>query len=204
MSIFSATPHARRLSTSGKVRAVLALGAVLGLGTVTTLAAWTDTNTATGTFTTGVLDLKLNDSDTPVALTNLTMTAAKPGDTTFALLTVRNAGSINFGYAYTTSSTNGSDVPALNAGLNFGVSSLGTAAFGATPPTCGQTQFDAGTAITATGTKLSTNPTTAAPRALAAGQVEFLCVRAELPLTAVTGLQGKSTVVTMTVTATQQ
>jgi predicted ribosomally synthesized peptide with SipW-like signal peptide len=47
MSAATASSRAHRLSVSGKVRAVLALGTVLGLGTVATLAAFTDTVTAT-------------------------------------------------------------------------------------------------------------------------------------------------------------
>jgi predicted ribosomally synthesized peptide with SipW-like signal peptide len=206
MSAATASSRAHRLSVSGKVRAVLALGTVLGLGTVATLAAFTDTVTATGSFSTGTLDLKLNDQDVTTALTGLTMTAAKPGDQTYALLTVRNGGTLPFNYAYTTASTAGTDPQILAAALNYGVASLGTSAFGVgTPPTCSSTTFTgATTVVTPATTKLSAGPSTAAPRPLPAGQVEYLCVRAEVPSTADNTVQNKSVTATMTVTATQQ
>jgi predicted ribosomally synthesized peptide with SipW-like signal peptide len=203
----TASSRAHRLSVSGKVRAVLALGTVLGLGTVATLAAFTDTVTATGEFSTGTLDLKLNDQDVTTALTGLTMTAAKPGDQTYALLTVRNGGSLPFNYAYTTTSTAGADPQVLASALNFGVSSLGTAAYNVgTPPTCSAATFSAtpATVVTPAATKLSAGPATAASRALTNGQVEYLCVRAEVPADAGNSVQGKSVTATMTVTATQQ
>ena len=46
----------------GRVRAVLALGTVVGLSPVGTLASWTDTVPITGTtFKSGTIDLQLND-----------------------------------------------------------------------------------------------------------------------------------------------
>jgi predicted ribosomally synthesized peptide with SipW-like signal peptide len=202
----TASSRAHRLSVSGKVRAVLALGTVLGLGTVATLAAFTDTVTATGSFTTGTVDLKLNDQDVTTALTGLTMTAAKPGDQTYALLTVRNGGSLPFNYAYSTAAS-GTDAAVLAPVINFGVSTLGTAAYNVgTPPTCSATTFSATPAVIVTpaATKLNATPSSAAPRALANGQVEYLCVRAEVAADAPNAAQGKTVTATMTVTATQQ
>jgi len=203
----TASSRAHRLSVSGKVRAVLALGTVLGLGTVATLAAFTDTVIATGEFSTGTLDLKLNGQDDTTVLTGLAMTAVKPGTSTFALLTVRNAGTLPFNYTYATSSTQGTNPQILASALNFGVSSLGpaTSADG-TPPVCSADTFTAApaTVLTPSTTKLSTSPSLAAPRALANGQVEYLCVRAEVPTTADNSVQGKSVTATLTVTANQQ
>jgi len=206
MSAATASSRAHRLSVSGKVRAVLALGTVLGLGTVATLAAFTDTVTATSSFTTGTVDLKLNDQDTTTVLTGLAMTTAKPGDSTYSLLTVRNGGNLPFNYAYTTAAA-GADVALLGPVLNFGVSSLGTGTYNVgTPPTCNATTFSAtpATVVTPSTTKLSAGPATAAARALAANQVEYLCVRAEVPADATNTVQNKSVTATMTVTATQQ
>ncbi|MBD8585032.1 hypothetical protein IFT90_10740 [Frigoribacterium sp. CFBP 8766] len=206
MSAATASSRAHRLSVSGKVRAVLALGTVLGLGTVATLAAFTDTVTATGSFSTGTLDLKLNDQDVTTALTGLTMTAAKPGDSTYALLTVRNGGSLPFNYTYTTVA-GGADAAVLGPVLNFGVASLGTGTYNVgTPPTCSSATFGTtpATVVTPSTTKLSAGPATAAARPLAVTQVEYLCVRAEVPADATNTVQGKTVTATMTVTATQQ
>ncbi|SDH27550.1 SipW-dependent-type signal peptide-containing protein [Agrococcus jejuensis] len=48
----------RRRSRSRKIRAVLAGGLVLGIGAAITLAAWTDNEYATGTFTAGTFNMQ--------------------------------------------------------------------------------------------------------------------------------------------------
>lgn len=194
----------QRWTRSARVRAGLALGAVVGIGTVATLAAWSDTVTATGTFSTGTLDLKLNEQDTTTALTSLAMTAAKPGDSTYALLTVRNAGTVGFGYTWTTASTNtGTGTPALNTVLTLGVASIGTAAYPdtGTVPTCNATTYAAGTSVQGDAA-LSTNPAPASARTLGTARLEYLCVKAALPTSAPAGVQGQTSTATLTVTAT--
>ncbi len=56
MTSTSAPP--RRKGLSRKIRAILAGGLVLGLGTAATLAAWNDSEYATGTFTAGTFNLQ--------------------------------------------------------------------------------------------------------------------------------------------------
>lgn len=81
-----------------KIRALLALGAVLGPGAVGTLAAWSDTSTATsGLFSTGSLDIKVNSEDVH-SFVALSMKDMVPGSTKTANLVVRNSGSLPFGY----------------------------------------------------------------------------------------------------------
>jgi predicted ribosomally synthesized peptide with SipW-like signal peptide len=198
-NVHAPSPRRRRLSKSGKIRAVLALGAVVGLGTVATLAAWSDTGAVTGTFTTGTIDLKLNGQDGTVALTSLAMTNATPGTTVYSLLPVLNNGTVAFTYGFTTTSTNGTDSPALNANLNWSIVSLGTGI------TCNATTYAAAAAVPATyispTTTLSAAPAVSG-RALASGATENLCFQVTLPSTAPTGVQGKSTVATVAFTAT--
>ncbi|GAA4265481.1 SipW-dependent-type signal peptide-containing protein [Frondihabitans peucedani] len=190
----------RRLSRSGRVRAVLALGAVVGLGTVATLAAWSDTGAATGSFSTGSLDLKLNSQDGTVALTSLSMANATPGTVVYANLPVSNAGTVPFTYGFTTSSTNSADSTPLNANLNWSIVSLGTSA------TCNASTYATAAGVPATylspTTTLSAAPAVSG-RALAAGATENLCFRVELPTTAPSGVQSKTTVATVSFTATQ-
>ncbi|WP_241256532.1 SipW-dependent-type signal peptide-containing protein [Rhodococcus sp. KRD162] len=74
----------------------MSIGIVLGLGAVGTLAAWSDTATATsGTFTTGKLDIKVGNpavDNNPTAFsTTLTNPAIFAGDTVAAGLLVSNA-----------------------------------------------------------------------------------------------------------------
>ncbi|MDI9898121.1 SipW-dependent-type signal peptide-containing protein [Rhodococcus sp. IEGM 1381] len=81
---------------SARARAIMSIGIVLGLGAVGTLAAWSDTATATsGTFTTGKLDIMVGNpavDNNPTAFsTALTKTAMFPGDTVAAGLLVTNA-----------------------------------------------------------------------------------------------------------------
>ncbi|OZC71100.1 hypothetical protein CH251_16655 [Rhodococcus sp. 06-462-5] len=81
---------------SARARAIMSIGIVLGLGAVGTLAAWSDTATATsGVFTTGRLDIKVGtpavDNDPPLFATTLANPAIFPGDTVSAGLLVTNA-----------------------------------------------------------------------------------------------------------------
>ncbi|NKS28039.1 hypothetical protein GS505_21820 [Rhodococcus hoagii] len=92
----------RRALGGGRVRAALSLGIVLGLGTVGTMAAWSDTATATsGAFTLATIDLQLNNapgSPTAYAFTSLNKSNMMPGDTVQATLPVQNKGSAAFTY----------------------------------------------------------------------------------------------------------
>lgn len=194
-SPFALSRPGSRLGRSGKIRAVLALGAVIGLGTVATLAAWSDTGAATGSFSTGSLDLKLNNADGTVALTSLSMANATPGTIIYANLPVTNAGTVNFTYAFSTASTNSADATPLNANLNWSLVSNGTSA------TCNATTYGTGTVVSPVTTLAATAAVSG--RALAAGATENLCFKVELPTTAPAGVQGRTTVATVSFVATQ-
>ncbi|WP_430331105.1 SipW-dependent-type signal peptide-containing protein [Rhodococcus sp. ACT016] len=92
----------RKALGGGRVRAALSLGIVLGLGSVGTLAAWSDTATATsGMFSTATVDLQLNDNPgnpTAYAFTNLTKSGMMPGEFAQATLPVQNKGATVFKY----------------------------------------------------------------------------------------------------------
>lgn len=94
-------------TTRRKVRAVLAGGLVLGVGAAVTLAAWNDSEFATGTFTAGSFNLEgstdgtaftdhnVDDGDTAATLA-FTLPAdivgnMSPGDTVYASFWVRLA-----------------------------------------------------------------------------------------------------------------
>lgn len=176
-----------------RVRVALAACSVLGVGAVGTLAAWTDTSTATsGTFSTGTVDLKLGttsanavDTNPSTFTTGLTLTNMAPGSTKSQTLVVVNSGTLAFGYTIAgTATNNGAGTDQLGSGLSLQV-------FPGT--TC------TGTALNSTG-KFTFNATTA--RTLAAGANESLCFVATLPTTADSALQNQSTVGTFTFTAT--
>ncbi|MFZ2177726.1 MAG: SipW-dependent-type signal peptide-containing protein [Rhodococcus sp. (in: high G+C Gram-positive bacteria)] len=76
-----------------RVRAILALGIVLGLGAVGTLALWSNSAVATsGVFSTGTIDLRVNEVDTYsfTGTSGLTMTNMLPGESRAATLQVQN------------------------------------------------------------------------------------------------------------------
>lgn len=178
---------------TGRVRAVLALGTVLGLGAMGTMAAWTDQSTATsGTFSTGTIDLKLGsptpvDTDPAEFTTTFKMSNMAPGDSKNATLMVTNVGSLRFGYSMQTTATNdGAAADQLGAAMQLRVYAS---------QTCSGSELNA-------PLKLSGSAFAEQPRLLDAGASEWLCFRVTLPADANTALQDKQTVGTVTFTAT--
>ena len=189
----------RRLLRSTRVRAVLALGAVLAVGVSGTYALWSDTVPVSGvTISSGTLDLKVNTLDAVPTYTDLNLSGMVPGNTVAGILTVRNAGTIPLTYYATAAATN-VDTKGLGAALVVKVT--GDAAVTGTAParTC------AGTALAQTGTAFAGNlvGTPAAQRLLAVGASETLCIQATLPASAATTLQGATTNVSLAFNASQ-
>lgn len=185
--------RARFLTARGRdrLRALLGLGVVLALGVVGTGAYWSDQAQVTsGSFTTGRLDLKVGnpavDNNPPAFATDFALADMVPGSTKEATLLVTNAESVAFTYTVTASATNsGAGTDQLGSALRLSVFA----------------------GATCTGTALAD---TVAPSALnlsrpslSGGASTSLCFRASLPTTASTDLQGKSSVVTLTLTANQ-
>jgi len=94
----------RRLSRRGTVRAILAGGLVLGVGAAITLAAWNDSEFATGTFTAGSFNIQGSAGDPTsdtgwadhatsddAATLDFTVNASEltPGDTVYAPFSLR-------------------------------------------------------------------------------------------------------------------
>jgi len=93
-----------RLGETGwtRARAVAALGMVFGLGAVGTMAAWSDTATATtGMFSTSSVNIQVKlDGDRPVHnFAGLTTINLARGASTAAMLPVQNTGTADFDYA---------------------------------------------------------------------------------------------------------
>lgn len=178
---------------SVRLKALLSLGMVLGLGAVGTLAAWTDESTATATFSAGTLDLKLGTlpegpfTDT-VALTTLDMPAMYPGVSKAGMVSLSNSGSVPLSYTLA-----GTGTGTLGAALKVSVYAGGTATNDATTGTCSGTLL--GTAdLPLTGTLVS------AARTLPAATTESLCLLVKLPSTAANTLQGTTSTATFTFT----
>ncbi|MDJ0359119.1 TasA family protein [Rhodococcus sp. H29-C3] len=88
------------------MRAVMSIGIVLGLGAVGTLAAWSDSATATSSkFSAGAILLHVNSKHETSTMTSLAMVAMKPGDSVAGLLPVENRGTVDFRYTATVTTT---------------------------------------------------------------------------------------------------
>lgn len=186
--------HRRGRRHSGRIRALLAVGGVLGLGAVSTLAAWTDDATATASFTSGSIDLRLNgDQGNPTAyrLTSLDVGNMKPGDSAAAALPVQNKGTLPFAYRVTTTATTSNNfASALTVKITAGtVSGSGTTATCSGPILLGP-------ATIASSPVLSRND------GLQAGDAETLCIAIGLPSGTANAAQGQSTTVNFAFAAT--
>jgi len=179
--------------TSVPFRAVLSLGLVLGVGSAGTFAYWTDEAVAQGiTFTAGTLDLELqDDSDDSVSFTTLNISNMIPGQSVAGVLKVENVGNVGFTYTSSTSVSNSTLAGALDLKVTNGSVS------GSAPnATCSGSQLS-GTATTVNQALVST------PRSLSAGTSENLCLQVSMPSGASSSLQGTTTTVSYTFTATQ-
>ncbi|WP_137723399.1 hypothetical protein [Prescottella subtropica] len=182
----------RRVLGSGRVRAALSLGMVLGLGSVGTMAAWSTTATATsgafGTATSTPIAVKLGPSgqaskEFPFAA--LTKGGLLPGSSVDAVLPVQNTGDTAFTYGMT-------------------AQAAGDAAV------AGQITISVYPGNTCTGTALGSGDLSVARTVVtnrgvvAAGATDNLCVRATAGNSLTKTMQNKSITVKFTVTATSQ
>lgn len=184
---------------SVRARAALGLGAVLLVGVNGTYALWSDTVPVTGvTISSGTLDLTVNTLDSVPSYTDLSLSGMVPGNTVAGVLTVRNAGTVPLTY-YATAAASNADGKGLGAALVVKVTADSAVTGTAPARTC------AGTALAQTGTAFSGNlvGAPATQRSLAVGASETLCVQATLPSTAASSLQGATTNVSLTFTASQ-
>jgi len=193
---------------SGRVRALLCLGLVTGLGFSTSLAYWTDEASVTGaTFTAGTLDLAINGGD-PYASTTLSMTAMVPGSTSAEILTVQNVGSAPLKYTLT-GGLSGGDASAFatHNALRITIRSGAATVVGSGDArTCNggsalvTDQALTGTTSTSILTKRPVAPLAGSPSPPSGGGSETLCIQISLSGTAPSDLQGRSVTALLTAT----
>jgi spore coat-associated protein N len=182
---------------SKKVRLVLSLGALSGVVWAGTFATFTDSGTATSTFTAGSVDLLLSgETDDAYAFTSIEMSNMKPGDVKYAPLTIANAGTLGFTYTMATSATN-ADTKALRDQLTLGIRKVVNEAACDSAGVGYAASLDT---MTASG---ALSAGAIASRSLTAGASEVACFRVELPSTANDTFQGATTTATFTFSATQ-
>jgi predicted ribosomally synthesized peptide with SipW-like signal peptide len=224
MSTYSAPRHRttppvehrarRRVFGSRRVRALLSLGIVAGLGAVGTLAYWTDDATITSSsFTSGRLDVTLNDELAGAANNGGTTSDADfkladmiPGESFARTVKVGNAGTV--GLTYTAKAWNSGT---LESGLRWTVvagstaSNSGTPAAGNRAGTCSAGGTTTATNVTL-GTTAGTATTVITPKrtiTATAPIFENVCVIAKLDSGAGNALQGTSASATFTFNGTQ-
>jgi hypothetical protein len=154
------------------------------------IAQFTDSDTSSGSFTTGTLDIAVSPS------TLFTVTAMVPGDTVNATLTVSNGGTVQLRYAMTSSSTN-PDTKALRDQLTLTIKTVGTSC-----ATFDGTQLYAG-ALSAAAFGSVSQGQQASDRLLDAATSEQLCFRVSLPLSSGNAFQSATTTTTFTFSAEQ-
>ncbi len=195
-----------------RVRALLAAGCLVGLGSVSTLAFWTDTATVpTGSFASGGLDLLIDGDLVGPGGTrvrgDLALDKMVPGESVSVTLVVRSAaGTLPLDY-YATATSTGDLAPALRwtvvpgatAAAQTGDQTTGDRAGTCTTGTPTVTdQVLGATAVAVIGTN-----TAAGRRDLAAGASENVCLRVRLDPATGNGLQNKSATATFTLNASQ-
>ncbi len=201
--------HRRR--RSGRIRALLSLGLLLGISQVGTLASWTDSATVQGgNLSSGTLDLTVGESSA-IQLsgqggtwthTNLALAAMAPGESVARDLTVGNGGSVALTYNGTVVTSNNDLQNGLQLTVVEGatVGNTGTQAANNRAGSC-----TGGTATSLTNTNVSTAASNlhAAVVALASAATRTYCVRAALVGSAPNAMQGKTTVLTFSFSAQQ-
>lgn len=117
---------------SARARAIMSIGIVLGLGAVGTLAAWSDTSTATsGIFTTGTIDIKVGEpfpGADNVTLATLGNAAIVPGNTVSSSLKINNNGSVPFNYTIAVVASNATLGGLLNSSVYLATTCTATPA----------------------------------------------------------------------------
>ena len=133
------TTAPRRSTTKKRVGAILIGGLVLGVGATATLAAWNDSEFATGTFSAGTFNLQGSTTSETTGFADnasapgqsLSFTAGfdslSPTDTVYSPLWVRLAANTSAGAALTVSSVDSTDTSGTNsAQLGYTIYELAT------------------------------------------------------------------------------
>lgn len=194
-----------------RVRAVLAAGLVLGVGTAATLASWTDTENATGSFGASVFGTESQSGDSPAYASNTTSpgaaltfdaTAMSPGNSYFAWLNVRTTTTSNVGGTVTLTSAAGSG--SIASALQYRAVRITAPA---STTTCNATTFTSDTSVFIAGdasTYLGLSALPAAPVVSAigaAGAALGYCFEVRMPAGTANSFQGATGSATWTFTA---
>lgn len=185
------------MSKRGKIRALLAGGLVLGVGAAVVLAAWNDSEFATGTFTAGTFNLQgstngtsyADHSASPGATLPFTLNPSNlsPGDTIYAPFAVRLAANTTTG---STVSVNTATATGSVANLSYEL--IQPTSFGCSSSTTGTGLVPAGTALDGALSNVTFTLDAGSPASDPGGAV-FLCFKVTAAAGLVQGQTGTAT-----------
>lgn len=182
-------------SRSRTLKIVAALGSLSAGVWASTYATFTDSATATSTFTAGTVDLTVGgEVDDDYAFTTLGLSNMKPGDSDYAALTVANVGTLGLTYSMASSATGTTLRTKLVAGIVTNHSSCDAAGYAAAVSGGGANIVMADSTFAALAI---------ASRSLGAGGSETLCFKVAFPSDSDDTYQGQTSTSTMTFSATQ-
>ncbi|QLD11641.1 SipW-dependent-type signal peptide-containing protein [Microbacterium oleivorans] len=204
---------ARRRLRRRRVLAVLAAGSVLGVGMISTIAAWTDTEVVTGAFNASTFDTQSQSAASPTYASHatsatsaaLTFTSAglSPGATTQAWLNIRTSPTSTVGGSITLTGATASGT--LATVLEYRAVRLAAAV---PTSTCNAAAFTTGTPTFIAGGSSTWLPVTTAPTPVVASAIDAagaqlgFCVEVRIAPTAASTFQGAGATVTWTFTGT--
>lgn len=185
--------HRRSRRLSVKVRALLASGLVLGVGASVTLAAWNDSEHASGTVSAGHFTLEgsadgasfsTTTADSPHQLSFSVDSQLVPGGRTYALFSVRAASSSIGGTVHLQGDD--ANTGTLADALTYGVVTV-------TEPSCTAEAFSLGTQVVPRGTALTGGAESSQDVAPDQGSTVHYCLELTLSAEAPNAVQGGST-----------
>lgn len=180
-----------------KTRLLLTLGVAFGAVWAGTFATFTDSGTATSTFTAGTVDLLISSEvDDAYAFTSIEMSNMKPTDVKYAPLTVANNGTLGFSYTMSTSATNSDSKGLLNQ-LTVGVKKVANTA------ACDSAGVGYAASTDVLIAEGALSAAAISSRTLTAGTSEVACFKVLLPTASADSFQGATTTATFTFSATQ-
>jgi predicted ribosomally synthesized peptide with SipW-like signal peptide len=180
---------------------VLSLGLVVGLGAINTMAYWSDTETVTaGTFSAGVLDLKINGQNSVDLSSTFKLAEMVPGESVAAHVTVQNPAPSTVAFTYPAPGlASGALAPYLNFEVKLGGTSSNGPVSGLRTGTCTGTSTGAAQTWSTSKTVIPASPV----QQLAVAGTQTVCVVVTLATSAPNGAQGTSGSAVLTFTAAQ-
>lgn len=188
-----AVARVERRRRSRRIRALLAGGLVFGVGASVTLASWTDSQYTGAEFTAGTFGIvgstngtDFTDHASPGSAATLSFvvapTSMKPGDTTYALYSVKASGSVDGVVQLVAGAPGGTG---LATHLRYGVRTVaGT--------TCNAVTFGASPSVVVPDDSVLTVSGSGTSAVTAGGPSVNYCFAVTLPATASNDAQGKT------------